>query len=260
MVNGKLQYGENSEDILLKIGIDNVFNKANGKGLDNILLEFAFKFMTMINGFKNFQMVTELADINIKTDTFTFQDVVNNVPEQSICWFRIPSTATIVSDGQAGNLLMFTAPWWDKNTGDKPIPMISFFMNPVTNITWFRYYDGVGGDTNWYPLYRYKVETALNENFTGRFDLWQYGNVIWLNGSVTNVAEISTEVEVGTIPSIYAPDFSLSNVVEIPTGFGVVIVNGTHVYIRKAATMTENIPAGTTFYLNTSWMAKCDWS
>lgn len=256
MKNSKLQYGDTSMEILLKTGIDDIFNKANGKGLDNILLEFAFKFMTMINGFKNFQFVTELKDINITTDNFTFQDIVDNVPEESICWFKIPATAEIVRK-EAGDLLVLTSHIRDRETEYRPLPMLAFFFNPVTNIPWLRYYDGVGSDSFWYPLFRYNAGITLKNNFTGTLQLWQYGNIVWLTGNITTPTDITGDTEFGEFSSIFGPDLSIANMVEIPTGFGTIVISGSHAYLRKATNTESAIPNGTTIYVNMSWMAKC---
>lgn len=260
MINSELKYDKNLTNILIKTGIDDIFDKQSGVGLDNILLKYAYKFMTIDNGFKNFQIVTNVNDIGITKNDYNFQDIVDNVPEQAIVWLEIPETAEIITKGQKGNLFMLTAPLWDKENSIRPIPMIALFLNPLTNIPWLRYYDGKGGDTFWYPLYRYKASTSLTGPFTGRFDVWQYGNVIWLSATITSNAIISNApIVIGTLPSILAPDYSFSNIVETPTGLAVLILDAGKVLIRKASG-SEDVPSGSTLYLNTSWMAKADYS
>lgn len=257
MDNSILQ-DKNLASILLKTGIDDIFNKADGKGLDNILLKYAFKFMTMINGFKNFQFVIDLKDIGITKTDFTFQDITDNVPEESICWFKIPATAEIVRK-EAGDLLVITAPIRNRETEYTPVPLIAFFMNPVTNVLWFRYYDGQGSDSYWYPLNRYNAGITLSEGITGNLQLWQNGNVLWLTGSITTSTEIS-EAKIATLSSsIFAPDLSLTNMVETPTGYGAIVISGQDVNLRKANSASTGIPANTTIYINMSWMAKCYW-
>ena len=259
MTNGDLTYGSEELNVLLKTGIDNIFNKANGKGLDNILLEYYFKILTLMNGTKNFQMVTSIADLGITNTTFTFQNIVDNVPEQSICWFEIPATADIVGN-QAGQLLMINAPWWNKSAGTKPLPQLAFFMAKESKILWYRYYNGVGGDSNWFPLNRYKTTPVLDTtNFTGRLELWQNGNVLWLTGAITNVNPINDNLDkkVGSFGGVYAPDYSIATPIEINNGLAVSIITGNTIKIRRATMMATEIPAGTTFYISQSWISKC---
>lgn len=110
--------------------MDNVLNNVDMTQLENMITELMFKSMTISNGIKNFQLVTDSEQLHIDGD-FRPQTIFDKAPEQAIISIDTPAIAQY-PNGEAGHLFAITGNMPTRQES-RPTPILCFWISATAS-------------------------------------------------------------------------------------------------------------------------------